>query len=146
MMTLLDTSVLIAATVEAHPHHGPSHHFIERARETKGRVFLSTHGLAEFFSALTAMPIDPPVGPLEAREVIEERILKSFELVDLSGVDYRKALDRVCSRNLKSGAIFDALHVQAAIKMKVPRLVTWNPKHFLRLVTDELRIVTPDEL
>lgn len=145
MMVLFDTSVLIAATVEVHPHHGPSHRLVEGGR-AKGRVFLSTHGLAEFFSALTAMPIDPPVAPPEAREVIEERILKSFELVDLSGADYRKAIERVCVRNLKSGAIFDALHVQAAIKMKVPRLVTWNPKHFLRLVTDELRIVTPDEL
>lgn len=143
---LLDTSVLVAATVEKHPHHGPSHRLLEKIRTQRRTAFLSTHGLAEFFSSLTAMPIDPPVAPQEAREVIEERILKIFDLVALSEDDYRKALERVCSKNFKSGAIFDALHVQAAIKAEADCLVTWDQKHFLRLVTDELKIVTPEDL
>ena len=50
-------------------------------------------------------------------------------------------ITRVSSLNLVSGAIFDALIGQAALKASADQLLTFNPKHFSRLGEDITRIV-----
>ena len=66
--------------------------------------------------------------------------------IDLTSKDYENAMDAVAERNLKSGAIFDALVAQAAFKKKIPVLMTWNLKHFERFSSPDLEIQTPAEL
>lgn len=92
------------------------------------------------------MPLEERVSPLQARTMIEEGILGLFETIPLSLQDYRAAIERVSEKGLKSGAIYDALIFQAALKKKIPTLVTWNARHFEGLSRGELRVVTPDTL
>ncbi len=48
---------------------------------------------------------------------------------------------RVSKLNLVSGAIFDALIAQAALKANADQLLTFNAKHFSRLGEDIASIV-----
>jgi predicted nucleic acid-binding protein len=112
----------------------------------KVKAVAAQHSLAECFAAFTRIPNLPPVSPAQAREMIRANIVCSFEIVSLGKEDYLSAVDRAAEKNLIGGAFYDALIFQAAIKKKATHLVTWNQKHFMRFVTDELKIATPEDL
>jgi predicted nucleic acid-binding protein len=76
----LDTNVLIAASVEAHPHHSSSFRVIEKAAGGRIDACISTHALAGFYSVLTRAPFSPRVHPGEAGRFLEDNILPHFEL------------------------------------------------------------------
>ena len=59
-------------------------------------------------------------------------------LVDLTRSDYEAALRRRADLSLVSAVIYDALHVQAAIKIGATIIYTDNLKDFTRLVTPDL--------
>ncbi|OGP09288.1 MAG: hypothetical protein A2048_10250 [Deltaproteobacteria bacterium GWA2_45_12] len=144
MSILLDTSVLVASFIENHVHHGPSLKFLERMRDKKEEGYVSCHGLAECYAALTAYPIKPSISPALAVDLIQKNIKAHFKTVALSSTDYLKAIWKVKRLNLRSGAIYDALIFQAGLKKKVQKLATWNFEHFKRLIENEkMEIVRP---
>jgi predicted nucleic acid-binding protein len=140
---LCDTSVLIAAMVKEHPEHLASFQLIQAVKHGNQKEVVATHTVAECYAVLTALPKAPLVVPSEAREVIRKVILDLFDLIDLNSKDYEKAIDWVAEKNLKSGAIFDALIAHAALKKKIPNLITWNVKHFDRFSSGDLKVITP---
>lgn len=56
-----------------------------------------------------------------------------LESVPLTSKDYQKAIARMTNLQLIGGGVFDALIAQAALKAGVDKLLTWNPKDFIRL-------------
>ena len=143
---IVDSSVLIAATIEGHPHHGASNSFVHKVKNGKYVGALATHSLAECYSALSAMPITPMISPQDAQTIIERNFLPYFEIISLDVADYRAAIARVAERNLRSGVVYDALIVQLALKRKATHIITWNHRHFKRLAPDKLRVVSPSDL
>lgn len=143
-MILFDTSVLIAAMVSTHSYHKVSFQLLQKVHDKHFKGAISLHGLAECYSVLTALPLQPRISPVLAEKLISENILSVLSLVELGAKDYRSALHRVSSKNLKSGIIFDALIFQAALKAKATALCTWNESHFKLLLGDEdLQICNP---
>lgn len=141
---LFDTSVMVAGQIQPHPRHQEAFALMTKVKSGKIKGYVSAHGLAELFSVLTKLPLQPPLSP----EVVSDHILKEtvslFTVIDLSAKDYLKALKRCAKANLKSGVIYDALHLEAALKKKLDGVVTFNDKDFERLLGDEtLKIVTP---
>jgi predicted nucleic acid-binding protein len=61
--------------------------------------------------------------------------LPYFESIPLTAEDYTAAIELMVQRQLPGGGIFDALIVQAALKVQADVLLTLNPKHFIRLGT-----------
>lgn len=143
---LCDSSVLIAAILPGHTHHSPSKQFVKKIVAGQLKGLLALHTLAEFYSVVTRIPMDVQIDPQNARRLVKEVLIKHFSLVEPSAKDYECAVDRVVERNLKGGAIHDALILQTAIKKKASHLVTWNLKHFERLSRGEIKIVTPETL
>ncbi len=141
-----DTSVLTPAMVDQHTHHQSSFDLLLNIKKERYQAFISAHSLAECYSSLMVMPVDPPVFPKYARELIRRNIEPFFEIISLGPSDYLEAIERVSGLGLKSGAIYDALIYQAALKKKVSALVTWNTKHFERFSKGEVKIVTPEEV
>ena len=147
MDLLIDTSTLASSIIEEDRlHFLPSSRLIQQVEKKQHRGFISLHSIAEFYATLTATPLEEPISPMQAKTMIEDGLLKIFECVDLSVQDYQKAILRVVEKGLKSGAIYDALIFQAALKKKVSALVTWNTRHFERLSKGEVKIVTPEQL
>ena len=94
---------------------------------------------------LTKLPVSPPISASSARQAGNE-ILARFETVPLPVQIYRDALDRCTSKGLRSGAIFDALHLATAESTGAAAIVTFNEQDFARLsvATSPSVVVPPD--
>lgn len=145
MKAYLDTNVLVAASVQEHPHHEQSFDLLKAVKERTLQGCIGTHGLAEFYSVLTRAPFTPRVHPAEAGRFLDDNILPYFEIVALSADDYRAVLHSCSNASLIGGVVFDALHLYSAQKAGCDRVYTFNLKDFRALAPPELegRIVAP---
>mgnify|MGYP001164593724 CR=1 FL=1 len=138
MKVYLDTNVLVAASVEAHPHHLQAFDLVKAVRDRACEGCVSTHGLAEFYSVLTRAPFVPRIHPVEAGRLLDLNILPYFELIALSVVDYKAILRSCADAGLVGGVIFDVLHLHSAQKARCERIYTFNVKDFRALAPAEL--------
>jgi predicted nucleic acid-binding protein len=129
---LFDTSVLIAALVVSHPQHAACFPRLKAAQSKQIQGFISTHTLAEAYSVLTRLPIQPRITPEQAQSIITD-ISQHLNRVPLLSDEYLAAIARMAALNLPGGGIFDALIAQAALNAGVDILLTLNPNHFTRL-------------
>lgn len=144
MKSYFDTSVLVAAALENHPHHVPAAALLAKVRGGELAGWTSAHGLAELYAVLTRVPLSPPVYPSEAWQIIEHDIHPYFEVASLSGKEYLKIIENCAAAGWIGGRVYDALHVAAARKADCDRIYTFNLRHF-RELAPELgdRIRTP---
>jgi len=123
--------VLVAALVEAHPAHAGA--LAALTSRSKREAAVSTHALAETWATLTRLPFGKPLGPMLVLEML--RRLESRVTVLALGVrSYRAALRRCSTIGLRSGAVFDALHLEAALAWGAKDLQTLNVGDFDRLI------------
>jgi len=145
MRLAFDTSVLVAALVESHPFHERALSWLEAVTEGRATGECSVHALAETWSVLTRLPIDPAIAPPLATVAIE-RLAGLLETVELSADTYWAAMRRCSEKGLRSGALFDALHLVCAEASKADAVVTFNPRDFAKLaVAGSPEIVVPPD-
>lgn len=143
MPSLVDTSVFVAGMIPSHTHHASSLSLIQKFHKGHLQGLICAHSLAEFYSVLTAYPIRPRISGEIGERLVVENILPHFEIISLSKTDYLEAIKRVKTYHLQSGAIFDALILQAALKGKATSLYTWDKGDFERMIEDEIEILEP---
>jgi predicted nucleic acid-binding protein len=78
---LLDTSVLVAAMVEAHPAHEQAFPWLKRAISGSDSVLVAAHSLAELYAILTTLPVEPRISPTDAQQLIKRNIIDLLEVV-----------------------------------------------------------------
>lgn len=142
MKTFFDTSVLVAAVVDQLPQHERARSFLLREL-AEGVCCCSTHVLAECYATLTALPLKRRVQPLEARALIEENFVEKLALLNLGSEHYRDALRKVSDLGLRSGVVYDALHLCCAESEGCEKLATFNLKDFNRLSSGAVTIASP---
>lgn len=71
MKRLLDTSVLVAAMVESHRAHESALTCLRRVAQGEDEGFVATHTLAELYSVLTTLPVQPRISPSGAVRLID---------------------------------------------------------------------------
>jgi len=135
----LDTSVLVAALVQDHPHHGPAVALLVATKAKEIQACISAHALAELYAVLTRTPFSPPIYPAEARQMIEQTVLPLADVVALSATEYRRVMAECADAGWTGGAIYDAIHLRAARKAGCERLYTFNVRHFRALASEEFR-------
>ncbi len=133
MNVMFDTSVLVAATVTDHLHHGVSRPWLEAASAGRIDLFVSCHSLAEFYRVLTSIKSSPQFTTQQVWRILNEKILQFAKIVELTEADYTECLQRLMQAHERGGIVFDAIIVQAALKAKVDHLLTLNDSHFTRL-------------
>jgi predicted nucleic acid-binding protein len=133
MKVLFDTSVLVASTIAAHATHVVCYAWVDAVHDGRIEGFISCHSLAECYRVLTAMPTNPRMNSVNVWTHMQQNLESHFNIVELTFADYHHCLDRVASNNFRSGIVFDALIVQAALKANVDKLLALNSKHFERL-------------
>jgi predicted nucleic acid-binding protein len=133
MKILFDTSVLVAAMVEAHPRHADAFPWLQKARAGRIGYFVCAHTLAELFSVLSTLPTSPRPSPALARRLIHENVEAAARIVALSRGDYSAVVREVAALGLSGGVVYDALIARAARKGNVDRLLTLNAGDFLRV-------------
>ena len=130
MRVFLDTSVLVAAVLEDHPAHARSFARLERVQNGADKGVVSAHSVAEVYATLTKLPVQFRHSPEQALLVVEEDILKYFELIALEAPDYAVLVREAAMARIQGGTIYDAVLLKAAAKARVDRVYTLNLKHF----------------
>lgn len=146
MKAFFDTSALVTAIVDQLPNHATALACYRRfAQPRRGgtKAVCSTHALAEVYATLTALPLSRRIQPAEATRLIEENFLAHLDAMPLSAADYKAALTRVTTLGMRSGAIYDALHVRCAERAGCDRIITYNVADFERLAPTGIEVTTP---
>jgi predicted nucleic acid-binding protein len=136
MKIYFDTNVLVAALQPDHIHHARCFAAYNRVQEGVIVGCLSCHGLTELYSVLTRAPWIIPVTPREILAVIEQSILPTFEIVDVSRQSYLAAIAMCAGTGWKGGRVHDAVHIQAATQAKCDLIYTYDIAHFESLAPE----------
>ncbi len=143
MKVCFDTSVLVAALLRQHPHHAVAFPRLKEVHDGLVQGCLTTHGLAELFATLTALPLKPRLAPSDALRIIEESVLQHFTVIPLTADDYQAAMALTVAGNLSSGAIYDALHIIGSRGAGCATLHTLNLRHFQAIAPGDATISGP---
>jgi len=138
-----DTSALVPVVTEQLPNHVASHaRFVSELR--RGRpVCCSAHTLGECYATLTALPLPRRISGPEAARLIEANFVRKMQVVELTTEDYEKAIQRCADSGRISGQIYDALHLEAAVKARCEQIFTYNLSHFTALGGDRIAVSVP---
>jgi predicted nucleic acid-binding protein len=139
---LFDTSVLVAAMVEGHPRHPEAFAWLERAHAHRLDAFVCAHSLAELYAVLSTYPARPRLSPELVNRLIRENVTSLAKIVSLSRSDYSLVVETLSAAGQPGAVIYDALIARAAQKARVDRLLTLNPRDFLRVWPDGAAIIT----
>ena len=144
MKVFCDTSVLVAGCVRRHPHFNRARLVLEAAYAKKGEYFISAHSVAETYSVLTNLPLQPRIVPAEAVLIIETNLLACFHRVAVTAKMYERAVLRCAELGAPGGIIYDALLLECARTTGADRIYTFNIRDFQRLAPDLAgRMVAP---
>jgi len=133
MKVLLDTSVLVAAMVEAHPAHEKSLPWLQRIKKGSDSGLVSAHSVSELYAILTTLPIKPRISPLVAYNLIQRNVFDLCEVLPLSAEDYSAVIKHLSEEGITGGVTYDAVILYAAIRGKADRIVTLNESDFRRI-------------
>lgn len=146
MKVALDTSVIVAGVVQAHPHHERARWWLApREGPDAPERMAAWHAYAEAWAVLTVLPLVPRVTGEVAATVLD-RIGRTVSFVEPAAGTYREAVARCSGRSLRSGAVYDALHLVTAEAGSADLLLTFNLDDFTRLAEpDSPRILAPPD-
>ena len=133
MKVLLDTSILIAGFIESHTKHEKAMEYFKKALKGKISVYVASHSIAECYAVLTRIPVIPKISPTIAYQIIAENISKIATLISISESEYLSVLKELSELGLSGGIVYDAIILKSAQKAKVDKLLTLNPRDFIRL-------------
>lgn len=143
MKVYIDTNYAIGLTLQTHDHHGRALTWLKGYKSRALTFHAGLHLLAEAYSTLTNgqyYPFTPAV--------LRSRLLTNIEsMIDLTpqvGADYTRAFALADALDLRSGGIYDALHLACAERLGAEELWTFNERHFMRFhALTAVRIVVP---
>ena len=130
MKSFLDTSVLVATSVEVHEHHERSFALFNGAdRKT---ACCAAHSLAELYATLTRFPGKVRLSADQALLILDS-VEEKLEIVSLDAREYRLAIQDAATAGIVGGTIYDALIGRCALKARATRIYTWDVADFQRL-------------
>ncbi len=94
---------------------------------------MGLHSIAEVFAALTRLPVQPRIHPVEAGRIVTDNILPHFEVGSLGKEDYLEALNAMASGGWVGAKMYDALLLCCAARCVVERIYTFNLGDFRQL-------------
>jgi predicted nucleic acid-binding protein len=145
MEVLLDTNVLVAASIRQHPHFGRADAVLQRCVDNTDRGIVHAHSLLEFHSAVTQLPSGLSIPPAYVNDLLDKGILPFVRIMALTAKQVRGVQQRAGRMGLIGGAVYDLFHLALAEREHVERLYTFNVIHFRRMASPEMvdRIVAP---
>ena len=132
MKVALDTSVIVAALWMGHRHHHHARRWVLPGEDPDLSRALGAHALAETWSVLTRLPVQPRIAP-GAAEAMVAPLASVVEVCAVSAELQQHAFQRCARHGLTGGAVHDALHLAAAEHVQAEALVTFHAKRFERL-------------
>jgi predicted nucleic acid-binding protein len=136
---LIDTNVLIYATLLADPRHERAREVLAQRHRSDVEMFVSVQSLAEMYPNLTGPKTQPPDSPELARKKITS-LARSRALIVLPMTPdtVYSALDLCVAAGITRQAYFDRQLAALMIKEKIPVIITENVSDF-----QDIKGVTP---
>lgn len=133
MDIFFDTTVLVAASEQSHPHYAQARPALLRIAAGQDKGFASLHSIAELFAALTRLPVQPRIHAVEAARIVTDNILPHFQVVSLVKEDYLHAVNTMATSGWTGAKIYDVLLLSCAARCAVERIYTFNIRDFKQL-------------
>jgi len=133
MKVIFDTNVIIAGMLEEHVHHQRALPWLEKALNAELEYYISSQTLPELYSTLTRNDLIPRLSPVEARKMIGDNVEQYAQVITLTSDEYYKVLDRMERLNRVGFKVYDCIITQAAIKVNVDQLLTFNFDDFKKV-------------
>lgn len=140
MNLYLDTSMILPVLLHRHENHIICRKLLQGRLNNESVLSTASHTYGELYRHITRN-----VAPFELAPSLAERTLSALSAIirfeDATAAIYRLAIERCCKLDLRGAIIYDALHLETAIKVEAKILYTDNTKDFNRLMTTEDSIV-----
>ena len=131
----LDTSLIVAATVEAHPSHGPACAFIDKAVGDGLEMCVSLQVCREFLVVLTRQPVSERVFELGEALAALDVWTTGCRVLEENHAVLREWLDLVRQYGVRGKQVHDCNIVATMRANGVQRLATRNAADFKRYAT-----------
>ncbi len=139
---LLDTNVLIYASLDNDPRCEQARQAIEQGRRPDCEAFMSVQNLAEMYPNLTGPKTQPPDTPVEASEKIRRLAALSYvQVLPVSFAVIHLALELAERYQVRRQKFFDMQLAATLILHDISTLVTENAGDFTAI--PEIRVVDP---
>ena len=132
MDIFFDTTVLVAASEQSHPHYAQARPALLRVAPGRTRDLWAALDRGSICRT-HRLPVQPRIHPVEAARIVTENILPHFEVVSLGKEDYLEALNMMASGGWIGAKIYDALLLRCAARCAVERIYTFNLGDFRQL-------------
>lgn len=128
---LIDTNVLIYATLVADPRHERARAVLAQRHRSDVEMFVSVQNLAEMYPNLTGPKTQPPDRPELARKKITSLArLRGLTVLPMTPDTVYSALDLCVVAGITRQAYFDRQLAALMIKEKIPVIITENVSDF----------------
>ena len=128
---LVDTNVLIYATLAGDSRHNPAQEVLEKRHLDGVELFISVQNLAEMYPNLTGPKNQPPDSPEFAKSKIQSiSRLSGVTILPVTNETVKKALDLCEELQVTRQNYFDMQLVAAMKSEGIPTIVTENAKDF----------------
>jgi len=135
----LDTNVLVAATVDAHPNHASAVAALARLTAQQAPLCIGGQVCREFLVVLTRQPVEARTFSADEALTALESWRSACTLLDEDAAVLAELLTLVRQFNVRGKQVHDANIVATMRANGVDRLATLNPVDFLRF-EDEIRL------
>ena len=128
---LVDTNVLIYATLATDPRHQRAQEVLALRRRAGVELFISVQNLAEMYPNLTGPKNQPPDSPALAREKIQAiSRLRGLTVLPLTLDSVHITLDLCVTGGITRQKYFDQQLAALMLREKIPIILTENDKDF----------------
>jgi predicted nucleic acid-binding protein len=134
-LAFVDTTVMVAAAVRAHPHHQRSNDLLAALPPESGCC--AAHSLAELYATLTALPLMPRIHPADAAAAVRHRA-RTLRAIALTADEQLHAVLSAAELGVVTGQVYDVLSLAAAAKSGAEIIYTCNIRHFERVAEPTL--------
>ena len=109
------------------------------------RPHTAWHCCLEFYAVSTRLPEELRLSPTDAWRLIQEEILRRFEVRQLPDEHRRSFFQAAAEDRLVGGRIYDEHIAEIARMARVPLVVTDNIRHFSGLGRHGITVVTASQ-
>ena len=142
----LDTSVLVAGTIDLGPQSAPAQSLLHAVAERQiSAAATAWHCCLEFFSAVTRLPPEFRLSPADAAQLLEEEVFGRMTVHDMPPGDRLAFVRAAAQEGSTGGRIYDAHIASVARAAGAAVIVTDNRRHFLAALRHGIRVETPVE-
>jgi predicted nucleic acid-binding protein len=142
----LDTSVLLAGTVDFGPQSAPAQSIMQAIADDRlSGACTAWHCCLECYSVSTRLPPEYRLSPADAARLLTEEILARMAVHDLPPGNRATLLQLAVQDRIAGGRLYDAHIAAVASAARASVIVTDNRRHFVTALRDGIRVETPAE-